>query len=356
MNSESRPINGKRQRNEPDRLTAVMRESAGGLKRKLLRVGLSREAIDSAWPTWWSEDADSSPSARADLRFSLCRKLGIDSRTLLKNGRIEFLWNDKIASRYISKESNFEKAAIGSFCISIGSLLIHMTHSSSNKCDMSAQAIRHRLVRRNPLPEFRDIVSCCWSIGIPVIHLRVFPVPRNRMSAMSVRMGSRFAIILGEHSPDPTESGFHVAHELGHIALGHLNGKNAIVDFDRTSIETMSQEEERNADEYAFELLVGNRNRIELSATFGRDESTLVQAVRNASEKSTENPIMLALFFAFRTGQWDTYFNVRRQFTVFRPATKFSVNEMAERFLYPSRIGYDSQPFLKKILGRVSKT
>ena len=43
----------------------------------LQQLGLSDAAINAAWPEWWSEAAEPSPSASLDLRFSLARKLGL---------------------------------------------------------------------------------------------------------------------------------------------------------------------------------------------------------------------------------------------------------------------------------------
>ena len=60
-----------------------MTEPALVLKRRLQDVGLSGPAINAAWPRWWSEAAEASSSARAELRFSLARKLGLDPSSLL---------------------------------------------------------------------------------------------------------------------------------------------------------------------------------------------------------------------------------------------------------------------------------
>src|SRR4051794_15887231 len=63
--------------------SVVTGESAGDLRLRLRRLGLSDDAISAAWPQWWSADAEASPSARAELRFGIARRLGLDPRSLL---------------------------------------------------------------------------------------------------------------------------------------------------------------------------------------------------------------------------------------------------------------------------------
>ncbi|MES9261459.1 hypothetical protein ABEQ23_12375, partial [Cutibacterium acnes] len=55
-------------------------------RKKLTRdIGYSQAAVDAAWPEWWTPEAESSPSAVAELKFSLSRKLGLDPRALINN-------------------------------------------------------------------------------------------------------------------------------------------------------------------------------------------------------------------------------------------------------------------------------
>ena len=71
-------------------------ESAGDLRLRLRGLGLSDSAVSAAWPRWWSEDAESSASARAELRFGVARRLGLDPHSLLEDRDApRFLWRDR---------------------------------------------------------------------------------------------------------------------------------------------------------------------------------------------------------------------------------------------------------------------
>ena len=73
-----------------------MTESAADFKTRLIQsTGLSQSAVAAAWPEWWSKDAESSPSANVELRFSLARKLGLDPRSLIADeAEPLFVWDD----------------------------------------------------------------------------------------------------------------------------------------------------------------------------------------------------------------------------------------------------------------------
>lgn len=61
---------------------------------------------------------------------------------------------------------------------------------------------------------------------------------------------------------------FHLAHELGHIALGHVSQNGAIVDdeINESDSDIGRDPQEIEADRFAIELLTGNANeRITLS-------------------------------------------------------------------------------------------
>ncbi len=93
---------------------------------RLRKAGISRAAIQAAWPSWWTEEAETSPSGRAELRFALARRLGLEPKPLLGE-RVEFVWNDEAKFKHLSAEGEAQKAALTSFGMSIGHLLLRAT-------------------------------------------------------------------------------------------------------------------------------------------------------------------------------------------------------------------------------------
>jgi Zn-dependent peptidase ImmA (M78 family) len=78
------------------------------------------------------------------------------------------------------------------------------------------------------------------------------------MSAMTVEVGTRSAILLGKDSLYPAHVAFYLAHEVGHIALGHIQPGSMVIDLDRTDLADPAVDaEEAAADAFALELLTG---------------------------------------------------------------------------------------------------
>ena len=91
-------------------------ESARKLRSRLRELGLSSAAIEAAWPGWWSDEANSSLSAQAELRFGVARRLGLDPRSLLDDREApRFMWREEARFKHLSGEGELEQAGITSF-------------------------------------------------------------------------------------------------------------------------------------------------------------------------------------------------------------------------------------------------
>ena len=157
------------------------------LRSRLQRIGLSQPIIDAAWPTWWSDAAEASVSARTELHFSLARKLGLDPRSLLEESdEPRFVWRDNARFKNLSGESGLEQAGLASFGTVLATLLIRALPAYRDFRDTTAAEIRRLLLGTNRrVIRLVDMLALCWSTGIPVIHPRVFPWRQKRMAAMA---------------------------------------------------------------------------------------------------------------------------------------------------------------------------
>ena len=329
-----------------------MAEGADKLKLRLKAIGLNDHAINAAWPGWWSDDANSSVSARAELSFSLSRKLGLDPRSLLDGEQPRFLWPDAARFKHLAGESETEKAAISSFGTAIGRILINATPLFRSIRDTVASDLRQAVLQNHPFPRLVDLISICWSVGIPIIHLRVFPLPRKRMSAMAVRVGPRCAILIGRDSNYPPHIAFYVAHELAHIALGHLENSTTLVDFDRHSVADLdADQDELAADRYALDLLTGRPN-LEVSSLTG---SASARALAEVSQESAVTlgiePGTLALCFGYSTQKWEIANGAMQYIYSSNIPVWRVINDVALDQLSFGDIPKDTRSYLGQVLG-----
>src|SRR5262245_20956025 len=137
------------------------------LKKRLKAIGLSPSVIQAAWPDWWSDAADPSPSAKLELRFSVARKLGLDAHSLLdEEGIPRFVWRDEARFKHLAGESDLERAAMTSFGKALAALLIAATPTQHRSLrQVSANEIRRAILSSQPFVTLRDLLTLSWSVG-----------------------------------------------------------------------------------------------------------------------------------------------------------------------------------------------
>lgn len=325
-----------------------MRTEAQKLRQQLRKSGLTDKAIDAAWPEWWSDELEASPSSRAELRFTLARKLGLSPKPLLGE-RVEFIWGDRARFKHLSAGDDVRQDAITSFGVSIGKLLIRATRTVDFP-PVSALDLRAAALSNAPFVDLQSLIAICWSVGIPVIHLRVFPLARKSMHAMVVEDQGRYAILLGRDASFPAPVAFTLAHEIGHIMLGHLQGTSAIVDLEETEYAAEGDPQEDEADAYAITLLTGTPNP-EITTNLGSfGARTLARSVLDAGPRYGIEPGTLALCLAHRTKNWQVAMAALQYvYSESKPVWQ-EVNGIANLELDWTQLNDDSTDYLEKIM------
>lgn len=328
-----------------------MRENANRLRQRLRNIGLSDSAIVAAWPIWWSDAADASVSAQTELRFSLARKLGLDPHSLLEDDQEpNFIWQEEARFKHLRDEGAQERAAITSFGTALGKYLLEATTATPPPSGLSSARLRQAIVAHQPYVRLVDLLSASWSLGIPLIHLRIFPCTRKRMSAMTVCVSGRSAIMIGKDSRYPPHIAFYIAHELGHIALGHLSQAPMVVDLERDELNHDDQEE-IDADRFALELLTGLSRPTVLPQNRTYSARELARTALDAATDLRVEPGTLALCFGFSTNDWATA-NAAMPFIyqIAKPVWS-EINKVALDQLHFGSIPEDARSYLKAVVG-----
>jgi hypothetical protein len=131
---------------------------------------------------------------------------------------------------------------------------------------------------------------------------------------MAVRLGARHVILVARESGVAAQYMFHVAHELGHIALGHLKHTTAIIDADPydegPANPLVDDQEEVKADEFAQELLTGHSAfRVDRSSSaagvsrVGTPRELATRALAIGYQEHVD-PGHVAMCFGETTGEW----------------------------------------------------
>lgn len=327
--------------------------SAEEFKRRLIKsTGLTESMISAAWPEWWSEAADASPSSQADLRFTLARKLGLDPLSLLEDETPKFTWEDAAKFKNFHGDMQAARPAISSFGIAFGRMLINGLPHYTPLHELDPIGLRQSILASRRFADLTGLIGFLWGVGIPVVHLRVHPLAAKNMCAMSVRIGDRYAVLLARDASYPASTAFHLAHEIGHIALGHLADGGALIDMDDPTerVEEVDPEE-TEADEYALKLLTGHP-RLDVENTgAGRGARQLANEVMRVADQTRIEPGTLALCYAYTNKDWATA-QKSLQYIYEKPLPVWEgVNKIAAMQLEWDLMSDETSNFVRAVMG-----
>lgn len=319
------------------------------LIKELKDAGLSEQAIAAAWPSWWDDDAASSPSARAELRFALSRHLGLAPQSLLGE-RVEFVWKNEARFKNLTADNRMARGALASFGVAVGQLLLRATPAVRALGDTDARRLRNAILANRPVVDLLGLLSACWGLGVPVIHLRVFPLRAKSMRAMVVAVDGRHAILMGRDSNYPSPTAFTLAHEIGHAALGHAGNGKALVDIGDPSF-AGDDEEEREADAYGLELLTGSSKPSITTSTNKFGARSLAEACKVSGPPRGIEPGTLALCLGYLRDDWSTATAALRHIYPRTSPVWREINQVAVHELNWSALSEDSVVYLHSLLG-----
>lgn len=273
------------------------------LRRELREAGIANAAINAIWPEWWSVEANDSMSATAELTYTVARRLGLSPRALF-DGSPQFLWHDSTKFKNLGTTTDTEQAILASFGTAVGRCALNATHPGVLPIT-DAQSIRDAILQDTRFVALPHLLAYCWQAGIPVINLRVFPLQRKRMQAMTVKVEGRYAILLGYDSGYFARMAYILAHEIAHILLGHLGNSDSLLDMDDPITHGDRDAEEVEADSTAFILLTGRANPQVVADQQSYSATELAQAAMAAADGERIEPGILALCLAHETRKWD---------------------------------------------------
>lgn len=325
-----------------------MGKDESSLVELLLEAGISRSAIEAAWPKWWTDEAAQSPSGRAELRFAIARRLGLEPKPLLGE-RVEFVWNDEALFKNLSAKDELQKGALTSFGMSIGGVLLRTLHTPHTTID-TAEQLRGAILAKNEFVDLRTLIATCWAIGIPVIYLRVFPLEAKSMHAMAVRIGDRYAILLGRNALYPAPVAFTLAHELGHIVLRHLADAPALVDLEDPARAKGDDEQENEADRFALTLLTGSSQPLIETNVDRFNAPTLARSALTAAKEYAIEPGTLALCLAYQRNAWPAAMAAMRFIYSEQKPTWKEVNGIAHGEINWEALGDGSAYYLEEVM------
>jgi len=279
--------------------------------RGLRDIGLTKGQVASLLPTWWTPEMAATEAGLWETAVLLGRRLSIDSPALVA-GEVRPI-ADIEATRYkhTVRVTPLQLRAATLMATSLARAVVESMPPTREELPQAVSSIRDSILARpDAVISFDTLVDYCWSHGVPVIPLPNVPRGVKKMDAAAIRVDGRPSIVIAIRNNSKAWLSFLVAHELGHLCLGHVSPNASIVegsisdsaDFD-VGGETDQQELQANA--FAHELMGGHEidQIIERWARGLPAVSLATSALADARALRTA-PGHLILRHAFLTRQW----------------------------------------------------
>ena len=261
----------------------------------------------SVLPDWWEDKLASEPSNRALAEAAVSKLLGF---------RIQHLRDPKtklpeapIANFRLKRDKDVKVADLRpSLYVAerLAKILVPTLLKKLPDFDTSIrpEQIRKRILAKANGVDLESLVAFAWSAGVVVIHVDPQRLPKDSKKFAGVAMfcGQTPVVVLASKKDGPPWLAFHLAHELGHIFLGHVKpGDDPLVDADIDKAD--DDQQEKQADEFANSVLTGSANPA-VTSNYRLNAQKLANAAKAWGQVNGVNAGTVALVYARTRDMW----------------------------------------------------
>lgn len=280
----------------------------------LKSFGFPRAYVERLLPDWWDSSLFKTSTGALQFAALLQQRLGLDVH-FDANG--ELVIRDGVSAARFKRRSDTREDELhvaASLGVAAARLALHCTPAAVTPLPDNPKRLAQFVLSHSgkPFVEFAGLVEACWQLGIPVLFLKALPKDSKRATGMAIRWEGRYAVVLGFNSSQAAKQLFVLAHELGHICLGHLSEAGMLIDEDINAISeklkgargVKSDSDEIQADKFALALL---RNGVSSPLAKLEDTNSAAQLASSAVKASKAlgiDPGHLILSYAREHHDW----------------------------------------------------
>lgn len=237
--------------------------NAKTLYETVAQLGLKPGQVRRLLPDWWDPQVEKEPSGVSELAMLLGRRLSLDVGALM-NGQLSP--RGALASVAFKHRAGLEPYALAAASAIASSLAqtvlaalpVGYSKLPSRAADLSKAATEGGQRQLG----FDALLTLCWNHGIPVIPLPNLPVGVRKMDGAALQIGERPVIVIAKKKSSRAWLSFILAHEIGHVSLGHLKPGSTIVDISLQegatyATDDQNDKQEADADAFALEAMGG---------------------------------------------------------------------------------------------------
>jgi IrrE N-terminal-like domain len=254
---------------------------------RLSQLGLNLDYVrNNGLPSWWNDSLNDKPLAVLEGAGYIADNLNLDLKSLLAVEE-EIKFNPSPSTKFKRRSSqNNEQPHVGqALCSRLAELIAHGTEVNFTSLPTDVREIRTEILTDHTTVNLISLLDYCWSKGIVVGYFNRFPEKVQKFAGLIQLQFSCPVIILSSTHKYSAEFAFDLAHELGHLALGHLEQKTVLID-EKIESDSNGDYEENEANHFATQLLLGDCDNCLGDKQFYSHK----HFIKHVNIKSEENP------------------------------------------------------------------
>lgn len=217
--------------------------------------GRLADGLAKLLPDWWDDSLNQSPSISQQVILGLAKFANLDLNTVI-NPTAPLKFNKSVRRYKHAANKPVEELQAATAVVDGMAKIAASVAKNDYKELPTAREIRNFILScGKPWVDFQALLEFSWFMGIPVLYMPEIPA-RKKMDAVAIKVSDRPVIALTKKHKHASGILFSLAHELGHIACGHLEDNSLLID-EKINEDDIDNPQEREANAYAIELLNG---------------------------------------------------------------------------------------------------
>lgn len=315
---------------------------------KLSRLGLPQQYIrDNALPSWWDEELETKPVNVLEGAGYIAKRLGLDLESLLtENEQPRFKTQPQTKFKQRLSQNNHPEIAQG-LAHRLAEMVAYGIKTEFTPLPLDPNQIRNQILTSSPTINLTTLLDYCWQQGIAVVHFHHFPERTKKMDGMIQSHLNRPVIVISANHKYSAQLAFILAHELGHLALGHLTEGMLI---DERIVFDSQDEEEHLANQFAVNLLLGDGDNCLEDKRFNNRHHLIKHAKIKAEENPAISPDSIVLNYAWHNNSWGMANKALEKLDPSANGQEIINNYLVERLDW-DKFDEDSYEYLDNVLG-----
>ncbi|WNN32981.1 hypothetical protein RIN65_10340 [Pantoea agglomerans] len=319
---------------------------------KISNAGFNRAYVNTLLPDWWDDSLAETPSGKQFASLHLARIFSLAPESLKDDsGSVSFCFDGHHKFKHradVAKDDLTVATAIAYSAARIASSNFGIDYDP--EANLNWDSVRSALLKSHKHVTLSALVTFCHMSGIPVVHIKNFPLKACKMAGMAVMCNERPVIVLTQVKKYGFML-FDLAHELGHIAKGHLKESADGVFVDRKIDSQATADAEGEANSYAFGLLTGKEAlRIGPTGGYLKAEKLAAAAIKFGDEHSID-PTHIVLNYGFSLNHWGVATNALKILCKDNPADQEIVQSLLMEDINMDSINDDDLELLTALCG-----